>query len=222
MLPPSKHLTPLSCLAEPQDQAWWQLRHEDILRSQQITHQTFDILFLGDSITHAWETEGDDAFQAHFAHMRTANLGFAGDRTEHVLWRLQNGEIDQLSAHYVVLLIGTNNAGHRHDSPQDIAAGIQAILCLLKAKLPACKIILNAIFARSRHPKKRMRIAVDNTNTIIKSFADNKKVFWLDMNPQLLDAQQVLHESVMPDLLHPNAQQYDLWAKTIGNYINHQ
>jgi lysophospholipase L1-like esterase len=174
----------------------------------------------GDSITHAWEVEGEEYWQQYFVPRKSLNLGYAGDRTEHLLWRIQNGEIDSLSPEWVVLLIGTNNAGHRHDEPENIGAGVKVILDELKLQLPQSKILLMAIFPRSRDNKKRMRKRVDATNKIIQGFTDQKHVLWLDINQQFLTEQGVLLESVMPDLLHLNRLQYEVWAKAILAFIN--
>lgn len=195
---------------------WWQLRHQQKIAERQAMNNKVDLLFLGDSITHAWETEGEQAWQQYFASENALNLGYAGDRTEHMLWRIQQGEINELSPKWVVLLAGTNNAGHRHDSPEDISAGIGLILKEIKRRLPASKIVLMAIFPRSRDPKKRMRIKIDQANSILQGLTDKKTIFWLNINQQFLTNEGVLLESVMPDLLHPNAAQYKTWAKSLS------
>ena len=76
-----------------------------------------------------------------------------------------------------------------------------------------------AIFPRSRNKSKRMRKRVDSTNTLIKEYSDGKQVLWLDINHHFLTDEGVLLESVMPDLLHPNAAQYYLWAKAVLSFI---
>jgi lysophospholipase L1-like esterase len=208
-------ISPLSVIPTKRSEDWWLERHQQKLTELQNIDQPIDILFLGDSITHAWEVEGYEYWQQHFAHPKAFNLGFAGDRTEHLLWRIQNGEIDNLSPKWVVLLIGTNNAGHRLDEPEDIAAGIKVILDELKLQLPQSKILIMAIFPRSRNNIKPMRKRVDATNKIIQGFADQKQIYWLDINQQFLTEQGVLLESIMPDLLHPNSQQYAIWGKAV-------
>lgn len=206
---------PMSCQALVRNESWWQLRHQQKLEELQRCGYQTDIVLLGDSITHEWEMTGALAWQHYFADKSVLNLGFAGDCTEHVLWRIQNGEIDQLHARTVVLLVGTNNAGHRNEAPSDIAAGIECIIRTLQKKMPQATIVLMAIFVRSRHPKKKMRIAVDHTNALIKPLANGTTVMWLDLNDEFVDAQGILHESVMPDLLHPNAKQYEVWARAL-------
>jgi lysophospholipase L1-like esterase len=200
-------------------EVWWLQRHQQKLAERETVEKNLELMFLGDSITHAWEVEGSEHWQQYFAHRKAFNLGFAGDRTEHLLWRIQNGEINNLSPKWVVLLIGTNNAGHRHDSPEEIAAGVKAILDGLKQRLPKTKILLMAIFPRSRNKSKRMRKRVDSANMLMKAYSDEKQVLWLDINHHFVTDEGILLESIMPDLLHPNAAQYDVWAKAILSFF---
>jgi len=211
--------SPLSVIPSKRSEDWWLARHQQKLTELKQINEPLELLFLGDSITHAWEVEGEEYWQQHFAHPKAFNLGFAGDRTEHLLWRIQNGEVANLSPEWIVLLIGTNNAGHRHDAPEDIAAGVKAILDELKQRLPNSKVLLMAIFPRSRNKLKRMRKRVDSANTLIKEYTDEKNVLWLDINHHFLTNEGVLLGSVMPDLLHPNSQQYAVWAKAILKVI---
>lgn len=214
--------SPLSVIPTKRSEEWWLLRHQQKLTELQAIDQSIDILFLGDSITHAWEVEGEHAWQHHFSNHKVFNLGFAGDRTEHLLWRIQNGKLEQHSPKWIILLIGTNNAGHKLDSPEDIAAGVETILNELHQRQPTSKILLMAIFPRSRNTNKPMRQRVDSCNTLLKKCADGKQVHWLDINKDFLTADGVLLESVMPDLLHPNSAQYDIWAKAVLLYTKHQ
>lgn len=200
-------------------EVWWLQRHQQKLAERETVEKNLELMFLGDSITHAWEVEGSEHWQQYFAHRKAFNLGFAGDRTEHLLWRIQNGEINNLSPKWVVLLIGTNNAGHRHDSPEEIAAGIKAILDELKQRLPNSQILLMAIFPRSRNKSKRMRKRVDSANMLMKAYSDEKQVLWLDINHHFVTDEGVLLESVMPDLLHPNAAQYEVWGNAVLSFI---
>jgi beta-glucosidase len=213
---------PLSVIPTERSEDWWQQRHQQKLTELQKINTTVEILFLGDSITHEWEVEGEQFWQQHFAHRHAFNLGFAGDRTEHLLWRIQNGELEKLSPQWIVLLIGTNNAGHRLDPPEDIAIGVQVILEELRHRLPSSKVLLMAIFPRSRNTNKPMRQRVDATNTLIKEFTDGKQIHWLDINNQFLTEDGILLESVMPDLLHLNHSQYDLWAQAVLLYTKQQ
>jgi hypothetical protein len=100
----------LSVIPAQRIEDWWQQRHQQKLNECHTLGNKLDIIFMGDSITHAWEVEGEAAWQHYYTHQKTLNLGYAGDRTEHLLWRIQNGEINGLCPKLLVLLIGTNNA----------------------------------------------------------------------------------------------------------------
>lgn len=210
---------PLSVIATQRNEVWWLQRHQQKLQDKAALKHKVDLLFLGDSITHAWEVEGEEYWLQHFADCQAFNLGYAGDRTEHLLWRIQNGEIDKLAPNWVVLLIGTNNAGHRLDPPEEIAAGVEIILAELRQRLPQTKILLMAIFPRSRNNHKPMRQRINATNALIQRLATASQVYWLDINQQFLTEDGVLLESVMPDLLHPNSAQYAIWAEAIMAFI---
>ncbi|MEK6701692.1 MAG: GDSL-type esterase/lipase family protein, partial [Planctomycetota bacterium] len=71
------------------------------------------LVFLGDSITEGWEGGGKETWAKHYASRQAANFGVSGDRTEHVLWRLDNANFDGLKPKLIVIMIGTNNTGHR-------------------------------------------------------------------------------------------------------------
>jgi beta-glucosidase len=104
---------------------------------------------IGDSITQGWADEGGRIWDAYYGRRRAVNLGFNGDRTEHVLWRLDHGEVEGIAPKLAVVMIGTNNTGVRHDPPEETAAGIQAILAILRTRLPGTKILLLDVFPRS-------------------------------------------------------------------------
>lgn len=213
----------LSCIVSERTETWWQQRHKSKLEEKASLGAAVDVVLLGDSLVHEWELEGELAWQAYFGehknYKRALNLGFAGDCTEHVLWRLQNGAINNINPQYVVIQVGTNNAGHRHEPPSDIAKGVALILQEVRKRAEHATIILMALFPRSRNPQKRMRIAVDKTNNLLAPLADNKRIIWLNINAQMLSPQGILETSVMPDLLHPNAAQYYKWAKALSDIM---
>ena len=193
---------------------WWLPRHEQKLAEKAKMGQV-DLLMIGDSITHGWETKGKKVWEQFYGSRHALNLGFSGDRTEHVLWRLEHGEVDGISPKLVVLMIGTNNTGHRQDPPKETAAGIKAIIDQLRARLPKTKILLLAIFPRGRDANNRLRKINEAINNIIQGFADNKTVFYLNINDKFLEPDGTLPKSIMPDLLHPNADGYRIWAEAM-------
>ncbi|MDB4077520.1 hypothetical protein N9537_06720, partial [Porticoccaceae bacterium] len=112
---------------------WWEPRHQSKLDEIKCMDETPDILMVGDSITHVWEENMDSGIEAkpiwndYFSDYRTYNIGYCSDRTENVLWRLQNGEVDGISPKVTVVLIGTNNTGIRQDPAEETVMGIQSI-----------------------------------------------------------------------------------------------
>jgi lysophospholipase L1-like esterase len=189
------------------------------------------LVFLGDSITNGWETKGKEVWEKYWAPLNAANFGIGGDRSEHVLWRLENGNFDGLKPKEIVIMIGTNNTGHVGRQFKEIndevyqctaaqtAEGVKAILAKLKTKCPDSKILLLAIFPRGATPEDPRRQQNEETNKIIKTFADGKTVFFLDIGPKFLEPDGTLSKEVMPDLLHPNAKGYEIWAEAIEGRV---
>ena len=186
-----------------------------------------ELVFLGDSITHAWEGKGKAIWEKTWAPLKAANFGISGDRTEHVLWRLDHGNFDGLKPKAIVLMIGTNNTGHQgrpqkeldgaiyHCTAGQTAEGVKAILGKLKTKCPQAKILVLAIFPRGANNGDKLRQQNEATNALIKKFADNKTVFYMDIGPKLLEADGTLSKEIMPDLLHPNEKGYQIWTDAI-------
>ena len=195
--------------------SWWMPRHEQKLAEAQKLEGQVDLLFIGDSITHGWESGGKAVWNEYYAHRRPFNVGFSGDRTEHVLWRFQHGEIDGLAPKVAVVMIGTNNTGHRQDKAEDTSAGVAAILDELKQRTPGTKVLLLAVFPRGDKPTDKLRLLNDQINERIKKLADNERVFFLDLTSTFLEKDGTLPRVVMPDVLHPNPDGYRLWARAM-------
>lgn len=193
---------------------WWQPRHDQKLADLEKMKKV-DLLMVGDSITHGWEGRGRKVWEEHYAARNAFNIGFSGDRTENVLWRLQHGAVKGISPKLAVIMIGTNNTGHRQDPAQETAAGIKSIIAELQKQLPKTKILLLAIFPRGAKSDDPLRKLNTSINQIIAGYADGKKVFFLDINSEFLDDDGTLPKSVMPDLLHPHEAGYATWAKAM-------
>lgn len=205
---------------EPRSAAWV-TRHEgfvEIARKGNV-----DLLFLGDSITDAWRTagKGKEIWDREFAPLRAANFGISGDRTQHVLWRIQNGELDGISPKVIVMMIGTNNTGFEPDKttlrskPAEIVEGVSTILKMIKTKLPKTKVLLLAVFPRGEKPDHPQRLQVNQVNAGLAKLANGKNVQYLDIGAKFLAADGTLPKDIMPDSLHPNAAGYEIWAKEI-------
>jgi len=183
----------------------------------------YSYVFMGDSITHGWERKGKAAFSEHFAGIPILNIATSGDRTENTIWVIDHVNWDQVNAKVAMLMIGTNNTGHRSEdkeSPEDTAAGIKVILEKLKEKTPDTKILLLAIFPRGATEEDPRRVRNDKVNALIAELADHQRIFFLDINSKLLEPDgKTLSRSIMPDLLHPNGQGYEIWAKAVKDKL---
>lgn len=208
---------PASVVPVPQTESWWTARHEDTLAH--LRQGNIDLLMIGDSITQGWASEGRRIWDAYYGHRRAVNLGFNSDRTEHVLWRLDHGEIEGIAPTLVILMIGTNNTSARHDSPEDTAAGIQAILATLRTRLPWTKILLLGVFPRSASaddPLRKVNAAIDGQ---LQAYVDNQHIFFLDLGQHFLDDRGRLAQDLMPDYLHPSERGYQVWADSMEPII---
>ncbi|MGC4013830.1 MAG: sulfatase-like hydrolase/transferase [Luteolibacter sp.] len=197
-----------------EDTPWWRQRHNEKLKlAKEGPH---DLVFVGDSITQGWETFGKDIWTEYYAGNRKAlNLGFSGDRTEHVIWRLMNGEIDNVNPKAFVVMIGTNNTGHRMDSAEDTASGVRRILDILRTRKPDAKIVLLSVFPRGEKPDDKMRVRNNEVNERIKSLADGTNILHLDVNDRFLNPDGILPKDIMPDSLHPQTEGYKRWAEAL-------
>jgi beta-glucosidase len=169
------------------------------------------LILLGDSITEQWETAGARVFAQRLAPRQALDLGVGGDRTEHLLWRLQSGEYDGLPVRVAVVLIGTNNLG-TGQTPQQTADGVHAVLDDVLARWPNCRVLLLGIFPRGVQPDDRLRLEVAQTNVLLREVADRDRVTWLDFGGVFLAADGTLSPEIMPDALHLSETGYVMWA----------
>lgn len=199
---------------EPKKEDWWQERHAQM--NERVKQGNVDLLFIGDSITHGWEGEGAPIWEQYYAARNAVNLGIGGDRTEHVLWRLENGNIAGVSPKLAVVMIGTNN--HKANSAGEIAEGVTAIIRKLRNDLPEMKILLLGIFPRT-DVEQELQDKLKQVNTLIADLAADKMVKYFDIGRFFLDDAGALPKEVMPDLLHPNAKGYQIWAEAVEPMI---
>jgi beta-glucosidase len=193
---------------------WWMPRHKE--KTEKMKQQEVDLLMIGDSITHGWEGRGKDIWNARYSGRNPLNLGFSGDRTEHVLWRLQNAPLDAISPEVAVLMIGTNNVGHGSSTPRQAADGILAIVKLLRAQYPEMEVLVLHVFPRGATPNDPLRKKVKEINGYLPEMLDEiEKVTLLNINETFLKEDGTLPKSIMPDLLHPNEKGYALWGEAM-------
>lgn len=205
---------PVTVIPAARTKATFQSRHAENL--QRIKDSSTELVFLGDSITQGWASAAD-IWKENFGRWSPVNLGVGGDRTQNVLWRLNNGEFEGISPKVVVLMIGTNNT--HSDEPADIVLGIRKIIDTIHEKSPETKVLLLAVFPR----EPRMRDGklqtmplekVREINRLLPALADNDKVRFLDIGEHFLVDGKVPKE-IMPDGVHLSKKGYAIWAKQV-------
>ena len=212
---------------------WWMPRHGAVLG--RVAQGNVDLIFVGDSITNSWERSGKEIWNEYYAPRNAVNMGFSGDRTQHVLWRLEHGEIDGISPKLAILMIGTNNTKYQTDNAEDntaeeVADGIKAICAAMRIKLPNTKILILTIFPRGDVAQRKDKTQNASFNPLwaknnraselASQIADNKMIYYLDINQVFLDENGVLTREMMPDLLHPKVKGYKLWAEAMELTVN--
>lgn len=175
------------------------------------------LVFLGDSITAGWAGNGKEVWPKAFGQYEPANFGIGGDRTQHVLWRIQNGELETIKPKAVVIMIGTNNSGS--DPAEGIAKGVTAIVETVRAKQPQAKILLLAVFPRGEKPTGKLSASnekLKQVNAIIAKLDDGKNVFFLDIGSKFPQPDGALTKEIMYDFLHLTPAGYQIWADAIS------
>lgn len=187
--------------------------HESFLKRKK--EGPIGLLFLGDSITEGWG-QAHDIWESHYGKYRPANFGIAGDQTQHVLWRIANGELDGIHPKVVVLMIGTNNIP---DTAENITRADKKIVQAIHQKLPHSRLLILGIFPRGADPKApdvaTIRRKIRTVNGALAKLDDGKKIRYLDLGPKFMDAQGKLPPDIMPDALHPNVKGYRIWANAM-------
>ena len=194
----------------------WMKRHEGM--NKRAAQGNVDLVFIGDSITQGWEGRGKNVWAKHYGKRNAVNLGIGGDRTQHVIWRLDNGNLYSITPKLAVIMIGTNNSGS--NTPEQIAEGITKIVDQLKTKTPKTKILLLAVFPRGTNAEDKRRQVNEKTNAIVSKLADDKSVFYLDIGKKFLKDDGTLTREIMPDLLHLSEKGYTIWAESIEESVS--
>jgi beta-glucosidase len=193
----------------PRTDIWAQRSFERI--NAEVKIRPYRALFLGDSITERWDLplwNAKSTWDANMVPRGVLNAGVAGDRTNHLLWRLDHGNLDGPTPKGVIMLIGTNDLAVGR-SPAEAAEGIRQILIRLRQKLPNTRILLLGLTPRGATADDQLRQEALQVNRLIPSCADGSAIVYADVGAGLLDPNGVLSRSLSPDLLHFNAAGYD-------------
>ncbi len=200
---------------------WWANRFLSRNRLvEQHRGKTVDLVLLGDSIMHFWEWRCPKSWKKLTQGRTVINLGYGGDRTQNVLWRIAHGELDGYTAKNVVLMIGTNNNTSNDTDPANVAKAIEKIAAEVRAKQPGAQLILHPIFPRGvsadskRHADARARN--DRTNELLKAFAAaHPEITWIDFNDKMVDSTGWVPRTIMADEIHPTDAGYDIWMDAL-------
>lgn len=198
----------------------WLERHRAF--NARVKKGNVDLLMIGDSITHWWDKEGESGgekiWDQYYAKRNAVNLAISGDRTEHVLWRLENGNIDGISPKLAILMIGTNN--HSSCPPEVTAHDIRLIVGKLRNKLPKTKILVLAIFPRGSNDDDTARQKNMKVNKLISNIGDDDgMVHYRNIGATFLDGRR-MKSDLIPDGTHPNQKGYAAWAKAMEPIVS--
>lgn len=176
------------------------------------------VVFIGDSITQGWG-KFPEIWEKAWGKYKPANFGIGGDRTQHVIWRIEEGELDKISPKVAVLMIGTNNT--MDDSAKDIAKANRKIVSMIQDKLPNTKILLLAVFPRGPRSMRggvadpwEMRMdKIRAINADMTKLDNGKSIRFLDLGPKFTSADGTIAHAIMPDQLHLSAAGYEIWVE---------
>ncbi len=141
-------------------EGWWAARHKAIV-AEVASHPDAQLLLIGDSITNNYDKtepanqDFQPVWQQYYAARKALNLGFSGDTTANVLWRLDHGEVQGLHPKLAVVLIGTNNTGFFGETAEETEKGIDAVIADLRHRLPETKILLMGILPTALPSRER-------------------------------------------------------------------
>ena len=207
--------------AVDRDAEWWVERHREILDRRETNP---GLILVGDSIFHSLDNEDrQEVWTKYLDQYQTVNMGISGDRTENVIWRLQNGLLENINPRLAVILIGTNNTDGNHflsiSTPDELSGGIWKICEILNQELPETEILLMGILPYGYNPNYRNNIN-KATNEIISKFPEkNSNIHYIDIGHVYLDEQNKVKNELMPDYLHPNAEGHLLMFQALEGEI---
>jgi beta-glucosidase len=213
--------TPTSEMYATNWRKFWGPRYQEKVKFTYENANKIDIVFVGDSITHFWDTTGKEVAAEKFPNHTILNLGFSGDRTQQTIWTTSQKEIwGKINPKLITLMIGTNNIGWNESDATATLEGIKIILSNLRKNAPEAKILLFAIFPRGKDKTDQFRPQIDIVNAALQNLADGENIIFVNINNKLMNADGTISKEMMPDYLHPAKPGYVIWADAIKPYIN--
>ncbi len=181
---------------------------------QEAREREIDLLFLGDSITEAWNDPRVHpvVWKRYYEPRHAANFGIGGDRTQHLLWRLDHGALDDVDPKVIVLQVGTNNL--ENNTPDEIYEGVKAIVGRIRDALPRARILLLGIFPRGKNPGP-IREEIKAVNARIAELDAVPNVTYRDFGDRFLNGDGTISKKIMPDYLHLSRKGYRIWAEAM-------
>jgi lysophospholipase L1-like esterase len=189
-------------------------RQDEVLRRVREAKAPMRVVFLGDSITQGWEEAGTVAWARDFEPMGALQIGVGGDRTEHVLWRLEKAPLTALDPEVIVLMIGTNNASTGRDSGELIVRAVRAVVDTLLQQCPRAHVIVLDMPPRGQRMNP-LRGLVLQVNQALSQVPWNQRVSFLRVSDEFVRGDGSLDEAAMPDFLHFSPAGYERWARSI-------
>lgn len=220
---------PVSVVPASRTDQWAMARETELLRRARESAPC-DVIFVGDSITQAWEGPGASTWKTRIAPLDALNLGNSGDRTEHVLWRLEQAPLTRLGAKHVVLLIGTNNLGHGTSDAAETLLGVTRVAETLAEQCPDATIHVLEIFPRGERINamrgdicqinQALRAMVDAENAAAQKAGRKARFTIQPLGDSFMRADGTISKEIMPDFLHLTPKAYEMWADAIVPVID--
>jgi len=207
----------------------WYARHKEV--KKYISRNPVELAFVGDSITHLFggfpEYDGsvaEDVWKHYYGHRNPINLGFGWDRTQQMLWRIDNGELDGITPKLVVVMAGGNNllVGNAPvNTPDEIVEALKLLCDRILQKTPTSQILLLHVFPRGQTNMDPLRINIDKINCLIRTeMAGRRNVTLLDIGSSFLNPDGSISTEIMADYVHLTRKGYCIWAEKMESALS--
>ena len=200
---------------QPRSDNWWMKRHMQISSVVEAAGENAQVIFVGDSITQGWEGAGAKVWEKHITQLGAINLGIGGDRTEHVLWRFDHGNLKDIAPRVAIVMIGTNNFGYQQDSTEEVLEGVVAVVGKLKRDISGVHVLLLDIFPRGEGFNNMRGNILQVNQSLQAKYEDEKSVTFFPIGHLFLEDDGTISKGIMPDYLHLSEEGYQRWADAI-------